>query len=936
MTTLQLWPATSGPAKFYGQYARTTVGTEFKVTTGTWWVSEIRVWRGSWDTTGPITARVYVAGTGAVLAGTDVTITPRGLGWQTAVLPTPVLLTTNTLYRVVYWTPTGPVGTALYWTTGSGSSGVTNSALTAPNRAGSTGTTQGARSAPGGPALTFPTVDGAGMNWWADITVTDQDPATATPDPFTTAVTGVRRRPVASLLVDWDNDGYQHPLADLTDTVNSITVDRSATGDLPNEVSLVEGTTIAEVTATLEGAVGDTTVFDALAPYDPTSDLYRYPVVGTPVAVDLGFITPTGPDLVPQVVGNIRSVKPDSKSRTVEVSVLDPADQLRAPITLPAFGMFIQDFLTSNHKFYVNTQAVVDYVLRKNGIYASVAPHPNAQIACTGHGWLVAETGRSAVPRGIANVIPDETWWVPGPFDLLAVRGDWDGGAYTEFFARDPFVPRPGNGIGMSAWLRIGNDMGITGGGSYVFQLIPLSDPNELWYNLLVYDDGSVSATMELNGTPSGNNYTTSTTTQWRFVGVHYAHLANGTTLISVKLDGTVHTTTVTTPRYTSPPAAFLQCTAWTQVGWSDFCCWFDPAAPTGDWPGETVLNQADLDVGLNNMTHLPDLVGGDSWQTISDCVAAEYGLVGFDETGRAYFQSRDTITTGAGTVEEELTADRSLIDLTLETSADSVRNVVTTETTSGFLSVLNTIFDAQASTQFNTYPGYTTYQIDLPYGAIGYTTQLLPRIANADWSADTLFGFVAVDAYNPTVEISSTADVTVLFAMSGDRKGLITVRNNSPNYVQFSTTGGQPALRVQGYLLELNPTTVGQVVAPGSVETFGERVLALGASPWRQVDSGMRSVSLRLLNQLSWPVPVIDQFTAVGNPARTVGDTLRLIDPDGHGSIRATLVKLSRQYSEQGMQDTLTVRPVGPPGVLILDDPELGVLDDPDLWLIP
>jgi hypothetical protein len=38
----------------------------------------------------------------------------------------------------------------------------------------------------------------------------------------------------------------------------------------------------------------------------------------------------------------------------------------------------------------------------------------------------------------------------------------------------------------------------------------------------------------------------------------------------------------------------------------------------------------------------------------------------------------------------------------------------------------------------------------------------------------------------------------------------------------------------------------------------------------------------------------------------------------------------------DQGLTDRLTVRPVGPPGMFILDDPELGILGDPDLWIGP
>lgn len=824
------------------------------------------------------------------------------------------------------------------WTVGS-TRGVVNGALYAPARVNSVGTTQGA-TAPAGGGLVFPTVDGAGTNWWADVTVTDQPPGSTPTDPWTVAVTAARRAPLVSLAADWDRDGYLSPLAYLTAAVNDITIDRSTTGDLPDEVSLVEGSTIAQATVVLEGQANGYDVFELFAPYRPDSPLFRTVVVTTPAFLWIGFQTSTGRQYVQQILGHIRSVKPDTATRTVELTLLDPADLLRAPITFPAHAMYLDDYLNSNHKFFINPQAIIDFVLRRNGIYASVAPHPQAQISCTGHGWLAAEAGRSAVPRGVAPVISADTWFVPGPFDLLAVGGVWDdNGAYTEFFAREPYTPRVGNGIGMSAWLKVGTDMGVTAGGFDVFQLLPLADNAAFQFVLAVNSTGSITGIIRHNTIENGFTQPVTTTTQWQYIGLHFVHNSNGTTTIRYRVGGVTFSGSVTTPTVSSPTAPFLQCTAWTNVAWADFQVWYSPDDPglTGAWPGETPLNEADLDAGLNNMTHLPDVVNADSWTVITDTARAEYALVGFDDTGRFSFTSRGTTNVNSGTVTETVTADRALIDLVTETNTDSVRNVISTETTAGFLDFQNVVVEAQSVGQFDTYPGVTTYQVDLVYGAIGTTTQAVQRIADASWSDTVLWGYVIVDFYNPTVEIDPAADVTVQFAMTGDRKGTITVRNNSPNYIRFATTGGQPALRVQGYLLVLSPTAVEYNTRQGSVNTYGPRLLAIDAAPYRQLLSSMRPVAVRLLQQLAFPVPVIDQFTAVGNPTRRVGDTLNIVDPHGHGSIRAGITKLSRHLSsDQGLVDTLTVRPVGPPGVFILDDPVLGVLGDPTLYITP
>lgn len=118
MTTLRLWPDTNGPTGFASSAAQKTLATEFEVTSGTWWLTELRVWRGAWDMVGPLRGRVFAVSSpsvGVPVPGTDVVIKVKGLGWQVAPLPAPVLLTTGQIYRACYWTPSGACSTANYW-----------------------------------------------------------------------------------------------------------------------------------------------------------------------------------------------------------------------------------------------------------------------------------------------------------------------------------------------------------------------------------------------------------------------------------------------------------------------------------------------------------------------------------------------------------------------------------------------------------------------------------------------------------------------------------------------------------------------------------------------------------------------------------------------------------------------------------------------------
>jgi hypothetical protein len=118
VTELRIWPDTDGPSRFAASSAGQSVSTEFTVTTGTWWLKELRIWRGAWDMIGPFYGRLYTVDSptsGTPVSGTDVKITPRGLGWQTATLLTPVAVTAGKTYRATFWTPNGACYTPDYW-----------------------------------------------------------------------------------------------------------------------------------------------------------------------------------------------------------------------------------------------------------------------------------------------------------------------------------------------------------------------------------------------------------------------------------------------------------------------------------------------------------------------------------------------------------------------------------------------------------------------------------------------------------------------------------------------------------------------------------------------------------------------------------------------------------------------------------------------------
>jgi hypothetical protein len=751
-------------------------------------------------------------------------------------------------------------------------------------------------------------------------------PPAAPLTPLGTAIASSDQTILAWLYADWSRNGYLHPLTYLSDAMGELTIDRSATGTLPIEAGLVEGYASAQLTAVLNGTLTDTITqaADLLAPYRTDSALAAVATLNTPVTCSIGAQTSVGPQVAQQFTGQIRSIRVDSASRSVEIIAADIAETLRAPITLPSYGIYETTIGPETNKFAVRSQAIIDFVLRKNGIYASPPAHPEAQVSCTGHGWVAAEIGVGGSNLGGRVPVADDAWWVPGPFGMLAVRGIFGSGAvsFPQFFtAREQYSPKAGSGIGMAAWVYVGNDLGLGAADQRLFSLRPCTDAT---YEIAMdfTGTGTLAGFIEGPTTSFGITQAISTPAQWMYVGLHFKHNAAGTTTITFRQNGVTTAGTNTTPTVGSAIAPFLTAVAnFSCLSWSNFQVWYDPNPPDDDsWPGETHTSQADIDAGLNLMPIVPDVVNEDSWTVIKDVAAAEYGLVGFDENGRFFFRSRDNATDPAS-VERTANADTSLLTLATTNSLDSVRNVVTTVTTATYLN-FGVAIQATDVNEFDCQTGTTIFAVPLDYGRIAQF-QTLARRDTATW--DSIMtdlgeenGYVAVQAASPSTEV--TSGLTVLYFPAGDRLGWLIVYNTSGFPIQFQTTTGNPSLGVLGFTpqkgfdSQLTTTVNEQISDAASVDVYGERSLEIPASPYRQLLPPLEAVAHTLLTELSTPLPVLDRITVNGNPELRLSDTVRVVDPKTNGTILASVVGITRQLSGGQLTDTLTLRPVFSP----------------------
>ncbi|WP_206796616.1 hypothetical protein [Amycolatopsis sp. MtRt-6] len=747
------------------------------------------------------------------------------------------------------------------------------------------------------------------------------DPAAA--QALAVAVDASSRTPRARLRVDWSGTGgFDHPLSDLSTVAGEITVERQISGDLPEECTLIEGYTTATLSTTLAGQrpSDPRDIARMLSPYRTDATLTDQQLVDADITCDLGLLTATGRELLRQFTGSTRTLTLSSSNRAVEVSALDPAEKLRASITLPPVAQPEEEAYNSTEWPYqarINTQWVVDYVLRRNGIYSSPPPRTGCLFAVTGHGGLIADVAAEAALGFGQATDATAPAFIAGPFGMLAANGAATLSASLSGLATGPFVPGTTDMAYLfEFWCKAGasntfaqsRDGQILQIGSQyekqtgVTYQVGISTAGQLWSKF--YSDTSLVTT--INGPKLTGG------AAWHQVGVWVRYRPSAKTIETRWLldgvVGTVTTTTVTIASLTTKEVASVTVTTPVPVA----CLQISNAAqPPADW-GATWTPQADIDVGLNWMTGLPDIVNADSFDVLKQAVGAEFGVVSFSEDGRFRFLNRETVRTLASRAPvADLAAARELEELTLSTSLDSVRNEITMSVTPRLRPWLWTnVYEAATVDELATPTGTSTRVVTLQKRAtVG--TIVLSTMTAATYR-DATYGYNdACRAYRADTEDEITSNLTISgIAIGGDQVRLTFV-NNSGGPIRYGLDSRTPAFRLVGHPISNAPTQTYRATDATSISRYGRRTLAVPDNPFRQTLASAQAIASSLLADLAKPTTVLKDITVVGDPRLQLLDPVTVTDPAGLGGpITAVVIGTRRSLNtSDGLTDQLTLR---------------------------
>jgi len=797
------------------------------------------------------------------------------------------------------------------------------------------------------------------------------------------AIVSPERRFGVRLLVDWNRNGlYNHAMSDMSAYVQSANTDASLKGSLPTELSTVEGSSSAQLTAVVAGQRDGMSLDAIFSPYRSGSPISATNTIGVEIKYELGLKTAVGTVWYPQFIGNVRQISPNRGTGEVEITALDRVEQLRRPVNLPTWAIFEYHAGFNIIKGQLaDAQWVIDHALKMcNASTTRYRPatltenslpqgtSTNLQLWISGAGSWIPNVGQvdnwnvQEFPNTEINGVEmyEQNGWThtdsPDPTNYpQAFRAlvDVQGNVNTYWGAERSRI----NALGAQT---LGFTLITQGtGAAYVFNCpdqvvmtVNLGDgyyievwigAGQIWSRFIRPLTALVQITAKVN-IPSG--------AQAQRVNVSWEafHASGVKAWVRVGANQTGSDYTVV-----GAPIPFVglndpyqgQAQIIRRVGLQDI---FWAATNFGGTSGPTIADQwgnrtpkyaATVDKGLIKQSFFPQVRNVDAWDLISNVAEAEFGSVFWDENGKFNFWNMERMQMLRNKPVRNFYLD-DLNSLGFTNSLDSVRNVVSVAGTSR-VAYGDACFVADGVDQFYIGPGERrTWTFDVPEAqtpspeiVTRYTTDPSLPFGIPLWYDDVHHGYVVQFYVNNTwVEDEAFLSGVDVFAWFDAQNRLVIQIYNGYNVpARFATDGGQAALHIGGTATRSRPSTDNTTLDTASVTKYNARSLALGGN-WVTETYNELGIVTRLMTETLEPVPLADTITIPGDPRLQRGDTIEIRDRSGLGErFAAQIYGINRTFSvEAGLVEVLTVQLTRVTGGL-WDDTQYGLWDTNLVW---
>lgn len=538
------------------------------------------------------------------------------------------------------------------------------------------------------------------------------------------------------VLLDADRNGLTGA-DDISKYVEDLTITRALTTDTPDGTRMVSGENASSLDATLGGDPANNAHHAAWtwSPYQAASPFYGKRRMGAPVQLKAGQLTSAGPELLPRFSGFVRRLDVHGADAGATLTAEDGSDNLHTPVAVPMVANGYIPPATQPGVVQImgirpglDGQWPQDYILRRNGVYASPPPRPGCVLSATMHGSAAPDVGR--LSYAFTGVLSDGigNYAIDGP-KLVYAQGNFaealtpqpplsSGGAVIGYLTAADVPMRVGSVVVLEGWVNTTVPAGLPAGAPlWTVQLASLygttgGPPPNTMNSVVLGMDSARRPFVKPDALSAPVTTTAPGGTGWVYVQAIVTIAAASVSCVW-RLNGSQRapvTAPITGSSFAYPA---LTSGAW-QYTTALLSGLFPAAGSSADYgcmvPVEALqvsveaapvsnfgfLPTAVLEPSLNLLTVIPYTEAAtDAWGLIQQIVSAEFGTALFDEAGIYRFWNRyhftgqrvdfigNTVTAGGITAPiPTISSVRALQTVSTSEAEDSVRNIVTATAT--------------------------------------------------------------------------------------------------------------------------------------------------------------------------------------------------------------------------------------------------------------
>lgn len=756
-----------------------------------------------------------------------------------------------------------------------------------------------------------------------------------------------------------------NPYQDVSLTVESLTVDRQLTTDMPDGTRLITGYPAASAQLTLSGLVDQTpgaskSIAWLLNPAEPTSPLYRSDALGSPITIKTGVYpgSTVTPELFTIFTGTVDDYTVNTQAGTATLTCLDARSEFNVTPPLP-LGAFASDtaaatYVTGGVAQLLTSGWVLNLMCESIGLYTSPPARNQAMVRITNHGGTWPELGPAAAVQ--VGSLPGMT---PG-------QGKFASQVPSNSFVQWWNNPPVGNPNG-----NLPGDIGSSGN-AWFFECWIKPDtstaatvsPNTALHCTLNNTSGSPGIEIELGAVAASigaaltpyafvfllpSSLTTQVTPatltipndgQWHYYSAAFHFTSTTAFTVVFTVDGTSQTANgamgAAATTHLAPLSLLVQHLCPTES--------IQVTNETGTPPpnnGFTPSALVNIGPSLNDLTAVPDVAGQDAWNVLQQIAQAEGGIVGFDEVGVFRFTNRDTIR--VQTDQRTITPTYSLKTLDQEMGLSFVRNHIQLPVNKLQVQPASTVWSAADAIEIPPHATYTQFiTTDNPVVNVSTVGQIMPSGGGTPgltyWRASTTQDGKGGERTLLTVTVRQLGPATLLLSVVSPYPYPVwLVSPTSPSYPPAAI--GLPRMWIGGNFVTStsgNTDTAAGGDTPAAViadsqwpplvdggavtNPRGERLLVMSSNPFvQEVDSGQTFTDDTLID-LYKPRPLWRNVSIVPDPSLQLADRVLVTDPvTTMLNDSALIIGVHLSASRTDWSQTLDLRAIGTPGGWIM-----------------